>query len=193
MLGLITWYQWESACETWDVFAVQHHLTSCALMHASFCTGHCPLSKTCSRLGGKSPCVLFLWASLLSFNVKFLQTMHLWCSLPPPQPPLLLPWPPFFLALDILPSVPSSPASEQSCLWPLKSWPLCSPPPAPRLSWLCLWGLLPLVSWLLSYLSGLSDFPICSFFSHNLDIPPMPRSELSQRIIISVSQGRCKN
>ena len=161
MLGLITWYQRESACETWDVFAVQQHLTSCALMHASFCTGQCPLSKTCPRLGGKSPCVLFLWASLLSFNVKF-----------------LFPWPPFFLALDILPSVPSSPASEQSCVWPLKSWPLCNPPPASRLSWLCLWGLLPLVSWLLSYLSGLSDFPICSFFSHNLDIPSMPRSEL---------------
>ena len=87
MLGLITWYQRESACETWDVFAVQQHLTSCALMHASFCTGQCPLSKTCPRLGGKSPCVLFLWASLLSFNVKFLQTMHLWCSLPLPTPP----------------------------------------------------------------------------------------------------------
>ena len=115
MLGLITWYQRESACETWDVFAVQQHLTSCALMHASFCTGQCPLSKTCPRLGGKSPCVLFLWASLLSFNVKFLQTMHLWCSLPLPTPPnfffhdLLSSWPWTFYLLSPLPPLLSSP------------------------------------------------------------------------------------
>ena len=101
----------------------------------------------------------------------------------PPTP--LLPWPPFFLALDILPSVPSSPPSEQSCLWPLKSWPLCSPPALLALSLVApttgvLTVVLPLWPLWFSHLFFL--FPQ---FWH----PPMPRPDLPQRIIIYVSRS----
>ena len=166
MLGLITWYPRESMCGTWAVCcpAASHlmGLHACLFLHWSVSS-----VQNMSEVGGKSPCVLFLWVSLFSFSVKFLQMMHLWCSLPPPHFFHDLPssWPWTFYLLSPPPPLLSSPVCD-----PWRADP-CA---VPQLSWLCLWWLLPLVSWLLSYLSGLSDFPICSFFSHSFDIPLCP-------------------